>query len=133
VNPRRLFVPYLLLGILTLGTGLAIGLGLSEGPVTYSATSTSPWAPCSISRNGTATTVTCRSVVSHVTPSSFTWGSQGFESFYERPWKIPKDFVQCMTSALINVVPRTGHISSAKLNRDMGAIYTSCSGFKTKV
>jgi hypothetical protein len=32
-------VPYLLLGILTLGTGLAIGLGLSEGPVTYTATS----------------------------------------------------------------------------------------------
>jgi len=37
VRPRRRLAPFLLLGILTLGAGLGVGLGLSEGPVTYSA------------------------------------------------------------------------------------------------
>jgi hypothetical protein len=40
--------------------------------------------------------------------------------------------VSCMNSELIHVVPRSGRISSAKLSRDMGAIYTSCSGLKAK-
>ena len=31
-------MPYVLLGVLTLGSGLGAGLGLSEGPVTYDAT-----------------------------------------------------------------------------------------------
>jgi hypothetical protein len=51
VNPRRGFVPYLLLGILTLGAGLGVGLGLSEGPVTYSASPQSAGTPCSASPN----------------------------------------------------------------------------------
>ena len=42
VHPRRRFVPYVLLGVLTLGTGLAIGLGLSEGPVTHTADGATP-------------------------------------------------------------------------------------------
>jgi len=42
VNPSRRFVPYVLLGILTLGTGLAIGLGLSEGPITHTASAAGP-------------------------------------------------------------------------------------------
>ena len=33
VNSRRGFVPFALLGILTLGTGLGVGLGLSVGDV----------------------------------------------------------------------------------------------------
>jgi hypothetical protein len=37
VRPRRRLAPFLLLGILTLGAGLGVGLGLSEGPVTYNA------------------------------------------------------------------------------------------------
>jgi len=123
-------IPYVLLGILTVGTGLAVGLGLSDGPVTYSATSVSPWAPCSISRNGTTTKVTCRSVISDVTSSSFSYGRQGSAFFFEPPPKMPEDFVTCMTSALVHVVPRTGPISSAKLNREIDAIYDSCSGYR---
>jgi hypothetical protein len=42
MNPSRRLVPHVLLGILTLGTGLAIGLGLSEGPVTHSASAAAP-------------------------------------------------------------------------------------------
>lgn len=126
-------MPYVLLGILTLGTGLAVGLGLSEGPVTYNASVISPWAPCTTARTGTATKVTCRSVVSDVTPSSFTWGSQGFAHFYESPPKMPKGFATCMTSALIHVVPRTGPISSTRLNREIDTIYMSCSELKNRL
>jgi hypothetical protein len=33
---NRRLVPYVLLAILTLGSGLGIGLGLTQGPTTYS-------------------------------------------------------------------------------------------------
>jgi hypothetical protein len=132
MSPRRRLIPYVLLGILTLGTGLAIGLGLSEGTLTYTATSAATWAPCASARSGAVTKMTCGSVVSQVTPSSFTYTREGFASFFEAPWKMPKDFVSCMNSELIHVVPRSGRISSAKLCRDMDAIYTSCSGLKAK-
>ena len=121
-------MPFALLAVLTLGTGLAIGLGLSEGPVTYTATSVSPWAPCSSARHGAELTVMCRSVVSQVTPTSFTYQKGASVSFYESPPRMPKDFRTCMSSALIHVVPRTGPISSVKLNREMTALYDSCSG-----
>jgi len=129
----RRVVPYLLLGALTFGAGLGVGLGLSEGPVTYNATATSSWAPCATARTASGTTVTCGSVVSDVTPSSFTYGSQGFEHFYEPPPKMPRDFATCMTSALIHVVPRTTTISSAKINREMDAIYAACGGLKDRL
>jgi hypothetical protein len=135
MNPHRRLIPYVLLGILTLGTGLAVGLGLSQGTVTYtatSATSATAWAPCATARNGAEIKVTCGSVVSQLTASSFTYGWHGFASFFEAPWKMPNDFVSCMTAELIHVVPRSGRISSAKLSRDMGAIYASCSGLKVK-
>jgi hypothetical protein len=47
-------VPYVLLGILTLGTWLAIGLGLSEGPITYNASSFAEvtGTPCSAASDG---------------------------------------------------------------------------------
>lgn len=128
MNPRRRLIPYVLLGILTLGTGLAVGLGLAEGALTYNAAATSFWAPCTIQRTGTATKVTCRSIVSNVTPSSFTWGSVGVYHFYETPPKMPADFATCMTSVLVHLVPRIGPISSAKLSRELGAIYETCSG-----
>jgi hypothetical protein len=37
VRTRRRLAPSLLLGVLTLGAGLGVGLGLSEGPATYNA------------------------------------------------------------------------------------------------
>jgi hypothetical protein len=53
VNLRRSFVPYVLLGLLTLGAGLGVGLGLSEGPVTYTASLGDPMnTPCSAAPNG---------------------------------------------------------------------------------
>ena len=116
------------LGILTLGVGLGVAPGLSEGPWTYNSTATSLWAPCTTQRIGTATKVTCRSIVSNVTPSSFTWGSVGVDHFYETPPKMPADFATCTTSALVHVVPRISPISSAKLSREMDAIYDTCSG-----
>ena len=129
----RRIVPYLLLGALTLGAGLGVGLGLSEESVTHkAAAATSLWAPCATARNATGTTVTCGSVVADVTPASFTYGSQGFEHFYEPPPKIPTDFATCMTSALIHVVPRTTTISAGKLNRKMDAIYATCSGLSSQ-
>jgi hypothetical protein len=77
--------------------------------------------------------VTCGAAVSDITPSSFSWGRQGFAYFYEPPPKMPADFASCMTKALLHVVPRTGPISSAKLRREMDAIYDSCSGFKERL
>jgi hypothetical protein len=126
-------VPDLLLGALTVGAGLGVGLGLSEGPVTNHATATSSWAPCATARTITGTTVTCGSVVSDVTPSSFNYDSQGFARFYEPPLKMPRDFATCMTSALIHVAPRTTTISSGKLNRKVDAIYATCSGLKGRL
>jgi hypothetical protein len=38
VNPRRRLAPFLLLGLLTVGAGLGVGLGLSEGAVRHGAT-----------------------------------------------------------------------------------------------
>jgi hypothetical protein len=35
VNLRARLVPYLLLGLITLGAGLGVGLGLSEAPVMH--------------------------------------------------------------------------------------------------
>jgi hypothetical protein len=46
-------VPYVLLGLLTLGAGLGVGLGLSGGPVTYTASLGGPMnTPCSATPNG---------------------------------------------------------------------------------
>ena len=126
-------MPYLLLGALTLGAGLGVGLGLSEEPDTHnSAAATSFWTPCATARTATGTTVTCGSVVANVTSGTFTYGSQGFEHFYEPPPKMPRDFATCMTSALIHVVPRTTTISAGKLNRKMDAIYATCSGLSSQ-
>ena len=55
---NRRLTPYVLLGILTLGTGLAIGLGLSEGPVTYTASAEATTGnPCSAAPKGAE--ITC--------------------------------------------------------------------------
>jgi hypothetical protein len=129
----RRVVPYLLLGALTFGAGLGVGLGLSEGPVTNNATATSSWAPCATARTASGTTVTCGTVVSDVTPSSFTYDRQGAAHFYESPPKMPRDFATCMTSALIHVVPRATTISSGELNRKINAIYMTCSGLKDRL
>ena len=51
-------MPFALLGILTLGTGLGVGLGLSEGPVTYSASAEVTGTPCSAMPNDAG--MTCR-------------------------------------------------------------------------
>jgi hypothetical protein len=55
VRPRRRLAPFLLLGILTLGAGLGVGLGLSEGPVTYSAQTVAVAKTCNVFKSHFAT------------------------------------------------------------------------------
>lgn len=55
MRPRRRHAPFLLLGILTLGAGLAVGLGLSEGPVTYSAQNQALTETCNVFKSHFAT------------------------------------------------------------------------------
>jgi hypothetical protein len=55
VRPRRRLGPFLLLGILTLGAGLGVGLGLSEGPVTYSAQTQALAETCNVFKSHYAT------------------------------------------------------------------------------
>jgi len=44
---RRIILPYLLLGLLTLGAGLGVGLGLASGPMTVTGTVTDAKPFCS--------------------------------------------------------------------------------------
>jgi hypothetical protein len=55
VNPRRRLAPFLLLGVLTLGACLGLGLGLSEGPVTYSAQTQEAAETCNVFKSHFAT------------------------------------------------------------------------------
>ena len=55
MRPRRRFAPYLLLGILTLGAGLGVGLALSEGTVTYSAQTQALVETCNVFKSHYAT------------------------------------------------------------------------------
>jgi hypothetical protein len=59
VKPRRRLIPYVLLGVITLGTGLAVGLGLSEGPLTYSASPAPSHWTCKSSENQGVRTFNC--------------------------------------------------------------------------
>jgi hypothetical protein len=45
VSPRQRLTPYVLLGVLVLGTGLGIGLGLSETPTAKAAVAAVGWKP----------------------------------------------------------------------------------------
>jgi hypothetical protein len=42
VSPKRNLVPYLLVGVLTLGAGLGVGLGVSQGSVTSTGDQVAP-------------------------------------------------------------------------------------------
>ena len=70
MNLRARLTPYVLLGVLLLGTGLGIGLGLSEAPVTQLARPVSAahvvtphWVACSPAVPNTSCAGTARRVV----------------------------------------------------------------------
>jgi hypothetical protein len=91
VKATRYLTPYLLLGILTLGTGLAIGLGLSQGPATYNAGSVR-WT-CSSSLTQGEATVSCDSAAARESAWSPDVGS------------LPRDITACMFGAMETVAP----------------------------
>jgi hypothetical protein len=64
VKARARLIPYLLLGVLSLGAGLGLGLGLSEASVTYSArfyfSAIPPGGTCTTFSTAREVGVTCR-------------------------------------------------------------------------
>jgi hypothetical protein len=91
-------VPFVLLGILTLGTGLAVGLGLSEGPVTYTA---SPQAE---------------------TPPAVILRESPLHSFSGPLPSIPKDDLHCVAEGLNAEYPRGVVVSTS----DVRAVLRRC-------
>jgi hypothetical protein len=83
-------VPFVLLGVLTLGTGLAVGLGLSEGRETHTASSAPAEWTCTTSVKHRVETVNCLRAGEQVS----VWSSDA----------VPKGTSACLTKAL-EVVP----------------------------
>src|ERR1700734_2642021 len=119
----RNLVPYLLLCVLTLGTGLAIGLGVSEGPVTYSAAVVPQFQRCSASRTTSGVALTCT--------STSVAGSYGDEpGSGETVWSSPigeyhPRTESCLNRAADRFVP-TGPTSPATFNRELAKALATC-------
>jgi hypothetical protein len=109
-------MPYLLLGILTLGTGLGIGLGLSEGPLTHTATTAPYWGPCSTSRTQSGVKVSCRAPTTEVSANSWRKGTS-LTSWFSSSVRLPKTFAACMTRTLNRVFPNGISSSTAEFQK----------------
>ena len=96
---NRRLVPYVLVGILTLGTGLAIGFGLSKGPVTYTASAEVTGIPCSALPNGAAGMTCSGNIV--------VW-------FGPHGRKFSKGSINCVVDG-VNGAKAAGHNESASL------------------
>jgi hypothetical protein len=59
VTWRRRSIPLAIMSVLTLGAGLGVGLGLSEGPLTVASGASGVVAPCVAIVGPTTTTVSC--------------------------------------------------------------------------
>ena len=111
MNPHRSFVPYVLLGLLTLGAGLGVGLGLSEGPVTYTASLGDPMnTPCSAAPNGEG--LSCQLRPGTV---SFLFGGPG----------LSKDAMNCLVDGLDGAGARTPP-SFREIRRVIGLLLPGC-------
>ena len=84
----------MLLGFLTLGTGLGVGLGLSEGTATYAPTTVaSSWRPCNASPTTAGLQVSCTLVGAKSYSSSMT-------VWFEPSHSFPKGTAACLNAAL---------------------------------
>jgi len=108
---RRL-TPYALLAVLTLGTGLGAGLGLSVGPVTYAAGQpVSGVVQCSVSTPTPKTTeVTCASPATDRVRELADGLTSGLaiSVLFQRAIQVPAGFDACMTDAMEHVWPSGG-------------------------
>jgi hypothetical protein len=86
-------VPYVLLGMLVLGTGLAIGFGLSAGPVTFKGSSAPLQWTCTTSVSQGAETLNC-----DTTDAKMSVWTSNVDS-------IPKGIAACTRTALQSVAP----------------------------
>jgi hypothetical protein len=111
----RRIAPYLLLGLLTLGAGLGVGLGLASGPVTYMAShpeTSGSWSCITILSSSEETEVDCvprgqtaGPLLAHGPGSSFASlpngaGGAEVQSFFIAGKTIPKGYASCLTEAL---------------------------------
>ena len=121
----RHLMPYLLLGILTLGTGLGVGLGLSEGPLTHTATMAPYWGPCSTSRTQSGIDVSCSAPTIEVSAHSWRKGTS-LTTWFSSSVRLPNSFAACMTKTLNRVFPKGISSSTAEFQNGEKIVYTAC-------
>jgi hypothetical protein len=94
-------VPYVLVGALTLGAGLAIGLSLSEGPLTVndSGLTASQSIRCTSSVTNHETSMSCSSRPNVVSANGY-FGGTSVTVWFPRAARVPKGFTACMQATL---------------------------------
>jgi hypothetical protein len=107
-------VPYALLGLLTLGAGVGVALGLSNGPVTYDASAAVlEWYPCTASTRADGAVVSC-----HSKPTAASSGTPGegpsVGLFFSRGARLPENFTTCVTTSLNGASIPTSHQATSK-------------------
>jgi hypothetical protein len=133
VKWNRRLVPYVLVGVLTLGAGLAIGLSLSEGPLTVNdaGLTVSQSIRCTASVTNHETTVSCTSHPNVVSANGH-FGGTSVTLWFPRGARVPKGFTSCMQATLqpsdLTRVP-DGGASSVFKNLKPGTL-PSMSAFK---
>ena len=105
---RRYLVPYLLLVVLTLGAGLAAGVSMAAGPVTYTVgpSVAAGQEPCASAAKADRLSESCRSFIFNFATTT----------------KDLKGTVSCVLKGLKRVHPKT----AASLAREGKAIVTKC-------
>jgi hypothetical protein len=94
-------VPYSLIGVLTIGAGLGVGLAFSEGPVTVNPanSSMSQALRCSTSVTHDGVSVSCNSPETEVSANSVEKG-QSVTLWFRSAASIPKGFAACLGARL---------------------------------
>jgi hypothetical protein len=115
----RHLVPYMLLGFLTLGTGLGVGLGLSEGTATDTPTVASSWHPCSASPTTAGLQVSCTLVGAKSYSSSMT-------VWFEPSHSFPKGTAACLNAALDRAVPNGVSNNLAHFEKELTQALRGC-------
>jgi hypothetical protein len=109
MTPPRRLIPYVLLGILTLGTGLGVALGLTEGPVTSTASSGEVMTtPCFAAPQGAG--LSC-----HLRDGAVSFGFAGPE--------LSKGAVNCLVSGVDGAGAPT---SIGEVRRAVGLLLPEC-------
>lgn len=127
VKGNRRLVPFLLVGALTLGAGLGVGLGIHEGPTTVNGTTTkvAQAIRCTAQVTQGKTNISCSSPSTLISAHSFGGGSKD-TVWFTSSTRISKGITACVEASLRNDL---GHSEGGK---GISASVASCEDTKAE-